>query len=255
MARAGQVGERAVVGGGGHPGAVPEAGAVGHRARRADGQDGHPPALEEPAELRARIPAECVLIVVAYRFEHERRVVVVHRERAARRQVRPGRRECLGGEQEALEADAALAGQRRQRVGQRVQDEVVLLLGVLQVLAAVADMDGDPRVLVGVGRVILPPDLHEHRVDLDRVDMPGSLGEGDRDIVPVPGPDDQDVAQARAGDVLVGQEVELLVPPYRRERVDSLVGNVVRGDEQYGIPVPLMQGQLVVRRPLLVRGH
>jgi len=82
-----------------------------------------------------------------------------------------------------------------------------------------------------VVRVILPPDPHEQRVDLDRVDMPGSLGEGDRDVVPVPGPDDQDVAQARASDVLVGEEIELLITVYRGQRMNSLIGNVVGGYE------------------------
>src|SRR5262249_13595185 len=125
--------------------------------------------------------------------------------------------------------------------------------GVLQVLAAVADALGDPRALVGVSRVIVPPDLDEQRVDLDRVDVPGSLGEGDRDVVPVPGPDDQDVAQAGAGDVLVGQEEELLIRVYRGERMNSLMGNVVRGYEKYGIPAALMQGQFVVGCPHLAR--
>ena len=63
-----------------------------------------------------------------------------------------------------------------------------MLLRVLQVLAAVADMDGDPRALVRVGRVGVPADPQEQRVDLDRVDVPGPLGQGDRDIVPVPAP-------------------------------------------------------------------
>jgi hypothetical protein len=95
--------------------------------------------------------------------------------------------------------------------------------------------------------VISPPDLHEQRVDLDRIDTLGSLGAGDRDVIPVPRPDDQDVPQARAGDVLTGEEVELLIPVDRGERMNSLIGNVVRGYGQHGILVPLMQGQLVVR--------
>src|SRR2546423_13732208 len=143
---------------GGHPAAAPEAGTIRYRARWPDGQDGHPPALVKPAELRARNPVKYVLDRRCVPVENEWRVVVVHRERPARREVSPGRRERLGGEQVALETDSGLAGQRRQRVGQRIHDQVVVLLCVLQVLTAVGHMDGDPRALVRVGRGRVPAD-------------------------------------------------------------------------------------------------
>ena len=80
-------------------------------------------------------------------------VVVVEHEDAVLGEVVAHAGERLLGEQERLEPELALLADQRQRVGQREDDEVVLLVGRAQERAAVVDVAGDARVgvrLVGV---------------------------------------------------------------------------------------------------------
>ena len=242
-----------VVGGRGHRGAVPVGRAVRHRPGRADGEDGEPAAAQRRPHLGAGSPVIDVLERGGVPVEQERRVVVVHRERAAGGQPRLGRCQRLLGEQVALQPQGGLPRERGQRIGQREHDEVVLLVRVLQVLAAVRDVQGEPGVLVGTVRVG-PADLRQHRVDLDRVDVLGAFGQRDRRVVPGPRADDQDVVQRGARDVAVRVEVERLLRAHRRQRTRRLVGDVVRRHvERRGLPGGLDVGQLVVRRPPLLR--
>ena len=231
MVVAGQVGERVVVGRRGDLGAVPEAGAVRHRPGRVHGEHGQAAPAERRPDLGAGRPPERVLDRGRVPALQERRVVVVHRERAARCQVGAHRLERLLGEQVALQPDPRLPGQRGQRVGQREQDQVVVLRGVLQEGAAVIDVRGQPGAGVGVVRVHVA-EPHQQRVDLHRVDVPGALGQGDGRVVARPGPDDQDVAQRRLGDVPVGVEVERLLLVHHGQGTGRLVGDVVRGHVQ-----------------------
>ena len=81
------------------------------------------------------------------------------------------RREGLLGEQERLEPDRRLLADEGQRVGQREDDQVVLLVGVAQECAAVVDV----RRHAGSGRAgsgcCSRPICSELRIDLDRVDV------------------------------------------------------------------------------------
>ena len=107
-------------------------------------------------------------------------VVVVHRERAARPEQRARPVERLGGEEVVLEAQRRLPGDDRRRVGQGEQHEVVARVGALHEGAPVVDVHRHPRVGVGLVRMPVAPDLHERRVDLDRVDPLGALARARR---------------------------------------------------------------------------
>ncbi len=102
-------------------------------------------------------------------------VVVVHGERAIGLQVGARLLHRLAREQVALEPKRGLAADERQRVGQREQDQVVLLVGPLEERPPVVDVDADARVVVGSLGVTLGADLLQPRIDLDRVDVLGAL--------------------------------------------------------------------------------
>ena len=84
--------------------------------------------------------------------------------------------QCLGGEQVVLEAQRRLPGDDRRRVGQGEQHEVVARVGALHEGAPVVDVHRHPGVGVGLVRMPVAPDLHQGRVDLDRVDPLRPLG-------------------------------------------------------------------------------
>ena len=192
-----QVRERVVVGRRRKSGAVPVASRTSDRPARPDGEDGEHAGWPSggPTSVQGALVVH-VLDRGGVPAQQERLVVVVHRERAAGGQVRLGRGQRLLGQQVALQPQGGLPGQRGQRVGQREQDQVVPLVRVLQVGPAVFDVHADPAVLVGMTRVHLAHPEQQQRIDLDGIDVPGALGQGDRDVVARPGPDDQDVAQA-----------------------------------------------------------
>ncbi len=97
----------------------------------------------------------------------------------------------LQGEQIALEPQRTRPGHERQRVGQREQDQVVLLIGLLQERTAVVDVHADPGVLIGVIGIVLRAEALQRRVDLDRVDVRRALRQRDGDIGARAGADDQ----------------------------------------------------------------
>ena len=122
-------------------------------------------------------------------------VVVVHGEGAIGLEVGARLLHRLAREEVALEPKGGLAADERQGVGEGEQDQVVLLVGPLKEGSPVVDVDADARVVVWVLRVTLGADLLEARVDLDRVHVPGALGQRDRHVRPRPGADDQDVLE------------------------------------------------------------
>ena len=101
---------------------------------------------------------------------------------AAGRQVVAGLAHRFLGEQERLEPDAGRRADQRQRVGQGVDDEVVLLVRAVEERPAVVDVDGHPRIRVDVLGVEVAADLGELRVDLDRVDVLRAPGQGERGV-------------------------------------------------------------------------
>ncbi len=95
--------------------------------------------------------------------------VVVHDEHAARFQPLLHLVHRLLGEQEAFEADVAVAAVQDERVDQGVDDRVVLLVAGAQVVAAVVEVHEHARVVVRlVGMVLLAEPLN-HGIDLDGI--------------------------------------------------------------------------------------
>jgi hypothetical protein len=231
--------------------------AVRHRLPgRLVGQHGQPPAAQRRSHLRAgRLPERVqhrgrVAVVQVVR------VVVVHGHGAAGGQVRPGGLDRLLGEQVALQPQVGLPVDRGQRVGQREQDQVVVLLGVLQEGPAVSVVQGHPRAVVRVVRVLALAELDQDRVDLHRVHVLRALGQCHRDVVTRAGPHDQDVLQRRARHVLVRVEVELLLLVQHGQRAGRLVRDVIGRHVQRGVGLATeLCGDLVVRGPLLVRSR
>ena len=156
-------------------------------------------------------------------------VVVVHGERAIWLEVGARLLHRLPREEVALEPKGGLAADERQGVGEREQDQVVLLVGPLEERPPIVDVDADARVVVGVLGVTLGADLLEAGVDLDRVHVPGALGQCDRHVRPRPGADDQDVLEG-CRRALVGQEVDRLALAARIDRGHRLVRDAVDVD-------------------------
>ena len=125
-------------------------------------------------------------------------------------------------------------------------------MAALEKGAPVVDVHAHARVLVGAVGVVAGADRLDHRVDLDRVDVPGALREGDGDVVAVARADDQDVAERPVLEVPVGIEVEGVVAPQQTHRVDRLVRQAVDLDRLYAVG-RARDAHLVVGRPVLIR--
>ena len=113
--------------------------------------------------------------------------------------------ERLLGEQVALEPDVAVAAVQDERIDQRVDDQVVLLVGRLQEVAAVVQVHDDARIVVGAVGMIALAEALDHRIDLDRVDARGAPREGAADVVARAGADDQHLAERRPPAVAIEQ--------------------------------------------------
>ena len=127
-----------------------------------------------------------------------------------------------------LEANrGTLAGQRGQRVGQRVENQCVVLVGVLYERPAVVDVDADTRALVGVVWVVLLAQLHELGIDLDGIACFAPSDSATDTSFPVPAPMTSTFERDPLGDVIVGKEIEPLDGMQGLDRVQGLVGDVV----------------------------
>ena len=166
-------GRRAGLVGGGAP--------DGQHGQRGDLRDGvHARRVPERVGERAGEPVDDPLLAVE----------VVHRERAARREVIARGLRRLQREQVALQAQRTRARDQRQRVGQREQDQVVLLVDDCCRNARPSSMCTLTRgSCIGVVGLVLRTEALQRRVDLDRVDVrarPGSSAIATS--VPVPAP-------------------------------------------------------------------
>ncbi len=90
-----------------------------------------------------------------------------------------------------------------------------------------------------------PADLVENRLDLDRVDVPDSTGQGGRDVVARARADDHRLAERRPARVAVEQVRQHVSPGRLLDPGHHLVADVVG----YQGPVPWAVLDLVVRRP------
>ena len=178
-------------------------------------------------------------------LEHVGSVVVVHREHAAGGEPLTDRRHRLLREEVRLEPERPLAGDERERVGEREQDQVELLVGPFEEGAAVVDVRGHPGVAVRLLGVEVPADALEHRIDLDGVDRRGAFAQRDGDVVAVARTDDEH-ATGIAREVFVGPNVELLLQPLERQR--RLVRERVHADRRAAVLLG-EDAHPVVRRP------
>ena len=201
MLRAVHVGERVVVGGrlGDHRRALPGGGALGHAPVGGDGEHGLAAPAERVAHLQARGAAVDRGHGAGVALQQPRLVVVVHGEHAVGPQVGAGLGDRLDGEQVVLQAQGRLAGDDRERVGQGQHHQVVAPAGLLQERPAVVDVGRDPRVEVGAVGVAVASQALQGRVDLDRVHVPGPLGQGHGHVVAGAGPDHQHLVQGPGG--------------------------------------------------------
>ena len=135
-------------------------------------------------------------------------VVVVEHEDPVVSEVVADACEGLLGEQEGLEAEVGRRAHQRQGIGQREDDQVVLLVGVAQEGAAVVDVPRDARILVGAIRVLRDADGLDLGVDLDRVDVLGAVRQRLRHVAATAGPDDQHVVVRAAREPVVDLLVE-----------------------------------------------
>ena len=136
--------------------------------------------MAEPGRDRARQPVDQPRLAV----------VVVHREGAVRLQMTPHGLHRLAGEQEGFEADLRGAADQRQRIRQREQDQVVLLVRAFQEGAAVVDVPRHARIGIRAIDVLFAADLEDAWIDVDCVDMPRPFAERDRHVRAGAGADD-----------------------------------------------------------------
>ena len=158
-----------------------------------------------------------------------------------------GRLKGLLGEQVALEPQLRGPGHQGEGVGQREDDEVVLLVGALDERATVVDVERHPRVLVRVVGVLLLADLGDARVDLHGVDVLGALAQRERDVGAGTGADDEDVVERVLADAVVRHEVLRVCGDLVGHLLEVLVRDTVDVDPG---DLTLLGGlHLVVRRP------
>ena len=219
----------------------------------ARGQDGPAPRTDTLAELEARWVAERPGQSVRVAVHHHRQVVVVHRDHSPGLQVLVDLLHRFAGEQVALQPQRRLTGEDRERIGDRVQDEVVSALGVVEERPTVLDVHRHARVLIRVVGVMVATESIQQRVDLHGVDVCRALRERDRHVVAAAGADDQHVRERVLRRVLVGLEAMGLRLLHHGERHDPLVRPAVHPDPDAVVRRRCERGHAVVRRPLRVR--
>src|SRR5947208_2454698 len=138
-----------------------------------------------------------------------------------------GSLERLLREEIALKSKRRLAGEERQRVREREDDEVVGVICALQKCPAIIDDPVDPRVLVRMAWVELDTDRHQLRIDLDRIHRLRSVSKSSRDIVAVSGSDDQHTRRRTRKSL-----VDEIVVGVTSSRDGSLMRNTIRIDER-----------------------
>ncbi len=176
---------------------------------------------------------------------HEPRLtkVVVDDEQTVRGEPFADGAERLLGEHVALEPHAGEARLHGQRVDEREDDQVVLLVGRPQVVSCVVVDPRHPRIGVRPIRMVGEAQPHDHGIDLDGVHVRRAVLQRGRDVGAGPGAEDEHVLERVAED-RVGPLVEVLLVIDRRHR---LVKDVVHLDDRVG--AFLADGDLVVGRP------
>ena len=173
--------------------------------------------------------------------------VVVHREHASRFEPRGDVIEGLLSEQEALQTEAGVARMKDEGVDERVDDQVVMAVGLAHETAPIVDVNGHPRILVRMVRVLRATDVVDCRVDFHGVHGFGAVGERRADVVPRPGADHEHVFERSSSRVAVQKVRELIARRLLVQAHHDLVPDVVCFDPSERRAVL----NLVVRGPQL----
>src|SRR5229473_3146261 len=111
----------------------------------------------------------------------------------------------LAGEQKTLETDIAVTAVQYQRVDQRIDNQIVLPVSRAEKVAAIIQMDLNPRILIRLVGMVLPPQAINCRVDLDGVDVLGPPLQRPADIITGTCSDYQHVREGRPAGVSIQQ--------------------------------------------------
>ena len=163
-------------------------------------------------------------------------VVVVEHEDTVVGEVPADSLEGFQREEERLEPDVGLVAHQRQRVRQGEHDEVVLLVRAGQEGPSVVHVSSDTFVVKGPVGVSLHPQGQDARVDLDRIDVPGTSRQGQRHIRPAARTHDQHVVVGRLREPLVDLVVEGL-PAGRSQGMQALVGDAIDAQSLHSVRV------------------
>ena len=152
-------------------------------------------------------------------------------------------------EQVAFEADVAVAAVQHERIDQRVDDQVVLLVAGLEEVAAVVEVHEHARIVVRPIGMIALADALDHRIDFHGVDALGAPRQRAADVVAGSRADDQHLAERLGAGVAVEQVRQRVGGKRRVARLHLLVADQVDVDQSRGRVIV----DAVVRRPLLPR--
>src|SRR3954470_16844754 len=175
--------------------------------------------------------------------------VVVHGHHAGRREVIAHRLERLAREHVALQAHPGEARLDGQRIDQREYDEVVPFRGRSQIVPGIIVDDGNARIAVRMIGMPFGAEPQDHRIDVNRVDVPRTVLQRRGDVGAAAGAENQHVIE-RVAEYRVRPLVEVFLVRDRRHR---LVEDVVHLDD--GVVAVLEHGDPVVRRPQAAALH
>ena len=137
---------------------------------------------------------------------------------------------CLLREQVALEANIRVAAVEDQGVDQGIDDQVVLPIGHTEKMPAVVQVFNNTRILVRMVGMVMNPDILDHRIDFDGVDMGRAESQRVGKVVARTGADDQHIAKGSSAAVLLEQVHERIGRAAGLERHHLLVSDRVHGD-------------------------
>ena len=136
-------------------------------------------------------------------------VQVVHREDAVVGEVIAIRLGRLLREEVTLQTNGRCTLYEGERVGQREKDEVPVLVGSLEVGAAVVDVRVDTWIVVRTVGMVLLGEIEQAVIDLDRVYMLCTVLQRHRDVVTATGSDHEEIVHRSIGcQVLVHRLVD-----------------------------------------------
>src|SRR5947207_4948635 len=154
-------------------------------------------------------------------------VEVIEDQQAVLGEMRSGRGNGVLCQQEALQAQAGVTGSERERIGQREDDQVVMLGRILQEVAPIIHDLLHSWIAIRVVRVELLPELQDQRVDLHSSNRLDAVGQRRSGIGSAASAEDECVVKRTTREKLVDAPVEgLLVLPGDHRLMTSRVVHI-----------------------------